>query len=95
MELKNDFPVVNPMVVYREEFDDWAVLFDPDSNETYGLDPVSSYIWKKLDGKHSLEEILSELDKECEGGIPEDAPKHIEEFIADMKNRGLIGYKEN
>jgi hypothetical protein len=29
MEFKNEFPVVNPMIVYREEFDDWAVLFDP------------------------------------------------------------------
>jgi len=38
---------------------------------------------------------LNELDKECEGGVPEDAPKHIEEFVSDLKNRGLIGYEQN
>ena len=95
MEQQNKFPVVNPMIVYREEFDDWAVLFDPDSSETFGLDPVSSFIWQQLDGKHSIEAILDKLEKECEGGIPEDASTHITEFIADLENRGLIGYEAN
>jgi len=44
MELKKEYPIANPMVVFREEFDDWAVLFDPDSNETFGLNPVSAFI---------------------------------------------------
>jgi hypothetical protein len=26
-----DRPIVNPIVVLREEFDDWAVLFNPDT----------------------------------------------------------------
>ena len=85
-------PMANPMVVFREEFDDWAVLFDPDSGESYGLDPVSAFIWKKLDGKHSIKSILNNLEKECEGGIPKDAPKHLQEFLDDLKGRGLIGY---
>jgi SynChlorMet cassette protein ScmD len=95
MDLKTNVPTVNPMVVFREEFDDWAVLFDPDANETFGLDPISAFIWKKMDGKHSLEEILNQLKEACEDGIPEDAPAHIEEFITDLKNRGLVGYEEN
>ena len=27
---ESDMPIANPLVVLREEFDDWAVLFDPD-----------------------------------------------------------------
>ena len=34
-------PVANPMVVLREEFDDWALLFDPDTNDIFTIDPVS------------------------------------------------------
>ncbi|HJO93534.1 MAG TPA: SynChlorMet cassette protein ScmD [Victivallales bacterium] len=94
MDLKANFPTVNPMVVFREEFDDWAVLFDPDANETFGLDPVSSFIWKKMDGKHSLEQILNDLEEACEDGIPDDAPLHIEEFVTDLEKRGLIGYEK-
>jgi SynChlorMet cassette protein ScmD len=86
-------PTVNPMVVFREEFDDWAVLFDPDTGESYGLDPVSAFIWKKLDGKHDKKSILDNLEKECEGGIPKDAPKHVQDFLGDLEKRGLIGYE--
>ncbi len=30
-------PVANPSIVFREEFDDWALLFDPDTSESYGI----------------------------------------------------------
>ena len=85
--------IANPEVVFRQEFDDWAVLFEPDSGETYGLDPVSAFIWTKLDGKNSKEEILTALEKECEDGIPEDASQHIDDFIADLEKHGLVGRK--
>lgn len=92
MELKKEYPIANSMVVFREEFDDWAVLFDPDSNETFGLNPVSAYIWKKLDGKHNKESILNSLRKECDE-VPNDASKHIDEFLVDLEKRGLIGFE--
>lgn len=92
MELKKEYPIANSMVVFREEFDDWAVLFDPDSNETFGLNPVSAFIWKKLDGKHNKESILKALKEECED-IPADASQHIDEFLADMEKLGLIGFE--
>ncbi len=37
-------PLVNPEIVYREDIDEWAILFDPDTAETYGLDETSSFI---------------------------------------------------
>ena len=86
-------PRQNPMVVFREEFDDWAVLFDPDTGETYGLDPVSVFVWKKLDGKHSIKKILAELDEACIDGIPKEAVKDVNDFVDDLTSKGLIGYE--
>ena len=43
--------LANPVAVLREEFEDAAVLFDPDTGEGYGLNPVGVFIWKLLDGK--------------------------------------------
>lgn len=83
-------PLANPEIVFREEFDDWAVLFDPDSGDTYGLDPVGAFIWKQLNGKHSREEILEKLRLECEEGIPDEAPEHLEEFLQDLTNKGFV-----
>lgn len=85
-------PIANPMVVLREEFDDWALLFDPDANDIYATDPVSVFIWKRLDGKHASEDILKELRRDCDDA-PEDALSHIESFIQELEKTGLAGYE--
>ena len=82
--------ISNPQVVLREEFDDWAILFDPDTGEGYGLNPVSVFIWKCLDGKHSLIEICEELNNNCDN-TPNDVEIHINNFIQDLIKNGLAG----
>jgi len=89
---KLDKPIANPTVVLREEFDDWALLFDPDTSNIFTIDPVSVFIWKCLDGKHSEGDILKELRQNCDG-VPEDALSHIDNFIQDLLKRGLAGYE--
>jgi SynChlorMet cassette protein ScmD len=85
-------PIANPSVVLREEFDDWAILFDPDTGDGYALDPVGVYIWKRLDGKHTPEDIVSELRVDCEDTPPE-ASEHSSAFIDDLVKHGLAGYE--
>ena len=88
----NDKPVANSMIVFREEFDDWAILFDPDSGEAFGINPVSAFIWKRLDGQHTIEDILKELRENCEN-VPEEAPEHVRDFIQQLIDRGFAGYE--
>lgn len=85
-------PVANSLLVLREEFDDWAVLFNPDSGDAFGLNPVGVFIWKRLDGQHSEAAILEELAGQCEN-VPEDAAGHIKEFVEDLVTRGFAGYE--
>jgi SynChlorMet cassette protein ScmD len=85
-------PIANPLVVFREEFDDWAILFDPDSGDSFGLDPVSAFIWKHLDSRHTIQDIVAELHEICEG-MPKDAEERINDFIQDLIEKGLAGYK--
>jgi len=85
-------PVANPLIVLREEFDDWAILFDPDTGDSFGLDPVSVFIYKRLDGQHTLGGIMKELRAECKNA-PEDAEKYVQDFIDDLLKRGLAGYE--
>jgi SynChlorMet cassette protein ScmD len=84
--------MANPMVVLREELDDWAVIFDPSNGEGFAINPVSLYIWKRLDGKHTTKDILAELSKDC-NNLPEDAESSIDEFIQEVVKRGLAGYE--
>lgn len=88
----NNKPVSNPLIVLREEFDDWAVLFDPDSGDGFGLNPVSVFIWKRLDGKHTIENILTELRDNCEG-VPDEARDHLEKFVQELVDHGFAGHE--
>lgn len=85
-------PVANPLVVLREEFDDWAVLFDPDTGNAFGLNPVGVFIWKSLDGQHSVEKILEDLRQNC-ADTPDDAEAHFKDFIQSLVEQGLAGYE--
>ncbi len=85
-------PIANPLIVLREEFDDWAILFDPDTGNAFGLNPTGVFIWKLFDGKHDADEIAARLREEADE-VPEDAPGHIRQFIASLEQQGLVGYE--
>ena len=60
--MKKNKPIANPAVVLREEPDNWAILFNPETNNIYTLDPVAVFIWKHLDGEHTEKDIVKTLN---------------------------------
>jgi SynChlorMet cassette protein ScmD len=87
---RTDRPLANPIVVLREEFDDWAVLFNPDTAGAVGTNPVGVAVWKLLDGKRSLEEIVAEI-KNNFADIPDAAPEEINAFVNTLAENGFVG----
>jgi SynChlorMet cassette protein ScmD len=88
--LQTDKPVANSLVVLREEFDDWAILFDPDTGNAFGLNPTGVYLWKLLDGEHSLDDLLVRL-RESADDVPDEVSDHVSEFVQELTKRGLAG----
>lgn len=87
-------PIANPLVVLREEFDDWAILFDPDTAEGYPINPVGVFIWKRLDGGHSVKEIADELKQVAENAPEvETVLRDCREFVDDLIKHGLAGFE--
>jgi SynChlorMet cassette protein ScmD len=84
----------NSFIVLREESDNWALLFNPDTAEVYGLNPVSVFIWKRLDGKHTIRTILNELSLQCIN-IPKNAQNEIEDFINNLLKINFVAVVEN
>jgi SynChlorMet cassette protein ScmD len=85
----SDKPIANPSVVLREEFDDYALLYDPDKIEVFCLNPVGVFLWKRFDGRHGVKDILSELRSGC-NNVPPEAEDHLRAFIDELGQRGLI-----
>jgi len=75
----------------REEFEDWAVLFDPDRGRGFGLNPTGVYVWKVLDGEHTLDGLLEELRAHA-GNMPADTRDHIEAFVDALAAEGLAAF---
>jgi SynChlorMet cassette protein ScmD len=84
-------PIANPNVVLREEFDDWAVLFNPDTADAVGTNPVGVAVWKRMDGKRSLDEIVAEINNYFED-VPAGALEEISAFISTLAEQGFVGY---
>ena len=85
-----DVPVAVPNAVCREEYDDWALLYDPDSGEVYGLNPVAAFIWRQVNGRRSVREIAALVRASFE-----DAPQAVEAetlaFVEKLRSRGFVG----
>ncbi len=82
--------IANPIVVLRKEFDDWAVLFNPDTAEAVGVNPVGVAIWELLNGENSLENIADRISQDF-SDVPGSAAQEIQTFIEDLTERGFVG----
>jgi SynChlorMet cassette protein ScmD len=85
-----DRPIANPIVVLREEFDDWAVLFNPDTADAVGTNPVGVAVWKRINGKRSLTDIVSEIQNDFKD-TPDTVFKEITTFIDRLVKHGFAG----
>jgi SynChlorMet cassette protein ScmD len=87
---QTDKPIANPLVVLREEFDDWAVLFNPDTAAAVGTNPVGVVVWKMMDGKKNMAEIVLEVKNRFENA-PESVLTEITTFVNKLADSGFVG----
>jgi SynChlorMet cassette protein ScmD len=85
-------PIADPGVVLREEFDDWAILFNSDTAAAVGINPVGVSVWKRLDGRKSITDIIMEIKSGYEG-VPDSADEEIATFINRLVEDGYVGYE--
>lgn len=81
--------IANPNIVLREEFENHAFLYDPDTGDTFPLNPVGAFIWKHLNGRHTVGQILEIMSIDFED-VPDSAANHIRTFIKDLSKRGFV-----
>lgn len=87
---QTDRPIASPIVVLREEFDDWAVLFNPDTADAVGTNPVGVAVWKLMTGRRNIEDIVSEIKNSFED-TPDAVFKEVAAFINTLAEWGFVG----
>ena len=88
----SDKPAANPIVVLREEFDDWAVLFNPDTAGAVGINPVGVTVWKLMNGERDLKEITAHVKEEFYD-VPETVDEELTDFVSNLAESGFVGYE--
>ena len=81
---------VNQMAVFREEFDNNSLLFDPITGKAFYLNPVATFIWQQLCLEHGFGEIeigiLSRFSN-----TPLDLKLDLDDFLRSLIDNGFLG----
>ena len=77
----------SPSIVTRKTGDEYVLVpvteNIADMNSVFTLNETGAFIWEQIDGKKTVEEIISELSSEYD--IPEDqAERDVIEFIQNL-----------
>jgi len=90
--MQNTNPLINPVVVLRKEFDDWAVLFNPDTAEAVGINPLGVFIWEQLENNRNIDQIVNAVRQEFTD-VPDQVEDEITTFINNLAEHGFIGFE--
>ena len=66
------------------------IQYFPDTGDSYGINPVSAFIWNRLDGQHTIQDIHQDLLSCCEE-VPDNAADDIETFVNELLQKGYAG----
>jgi hypothetical protein len=81
---------VNQLVVFREEFDNSSLLFDPVAGKAFYLNHIATFIWHQLCLERSLNEIETEMQSKF-SNVPQDLRVDLNEFVKTLIDNGFIG----
>ncbi len=80
---------VNSMIVFRREFDNTGILFNPDNGEAFGLNSTAVLIWESLAAGRDRAGILADLRKAVKT-LPDDAEQDVEALLSQLRARGFV-----
>ncbi len=94
LNIPQPFYMRNPDVVLREEDQDGALLFNPDTNRIRVVNPTGLFIWKLCDGKHAVDEIIQGIHEAFDGVPADEVTEQVNSFMDEMVSSGFIGTVE-
>ena len=81
-------PVPNPEFCARE-VDDETVILSPAGDEIHSLDEVATFIWRRIDGEHTLADILEAIVATYDVE-PERARDDLQRLMAELVAGGMV-----
>ena len=80
---------INPSIVFRKEFDGTGLLYNPDNGQTFYLNRTSRLICECIENGLDRDGIIEHFKAKVDG-VPEDIDKVIDNFIEELRKRGIV-----
>ncbi|MCQ2379389.1 MAG: PqqD family peptide modification chaperone [Victivallaceae bacterium] len=81
----------NKLIVFRKDFDDTAVLFNPTNGEVMGLNRTGAFLWEKMtEGAETREALVEALRNACGGNVPPSVATDVDAFVESMKKHSFV-----
>ena len=80
---------LSPSWVLREEEDGEALLFDADTGAEWVANRTAVAVWKLVDGRRRVNDLLDELRRSYEG-FDDAASTDVEELLAELIEAGAL-----
>lgn len=83
-----------PGIVLQEEADNWGILYNPDTDISFGINPVSVFIWKQMAKKRTVEELVNMVHENC-ANVPGEVEEHVVQFIKKLLEKDIASLEAN
>lgn len=85
---KSSLIVAKPEILLQEEADNWGILYNPETDFSFGINPVSVFIWRQMKSKHTVNDLVSKVRENCTN-VPEEIEEHVVQFIEKLLEKDL------
>ncbi|MFQ5615139.1 MAG: PqqD family peptide modification chaperone [Anaerolineales bacterium] len=86
-------PITNPVVIFKEQIDNWAVLINLDTAASVALNPTGVVIWKMVDKNRNVSEIVTAV-KNHFNNAPDTVADDVASLLGELAEGGFVGYEE-
>ena len=84
----------NPDVIVKEEDEDGALVFNPETDRILVLNPTAFFVWKQCDGSRTMADIVQTVADKFEGVPQDEMESQVATYINEMVAASFIGTVE-
>jgi hypothetical protein len=75
--------------ILKEEADNWGILYKPEKDLSFTINPVGAFIWKRLNTGCSVRDLIDKV-KETFINVPEAVENDVVELIERLLEKELV-----
>jgi len=85
---KSTIIIAKQGIVLKKEDDDWGLLYNPETDTSFALNPVSTLIWEAIKSERSIEDLIVIIRKACVN-VPDNMENDIFEYVKHLAYKEL------